>query len=457
MTVLSKIAIATVVASSAAGVSAVESKKKGFNGVGARAATSALAFSSMVHDANGLVAGVACQRGTGFLAKSMPQGCVQAAAPHARAADVHMLFGRTSEVGALRSLFGRRNKDRNVLADESLDIPMETMPLELELEEETTPSVEDITDEADEATESESKGVRARMSAAFDKHRGKQGLADEEGAASTSAIVPAKEYKSQTFGKSSELVRRTGNGIAEVTRFWRDDIPEDAKRNAALALEEVAIVGESLLEAALEQPVVEQAIADLKYNVANAVNQAQLTLKEKSNNYYEDKITPKSRVMIASAVELLQTENQKLQEYFATEEGQAKVDEALEVAKQAQEVASAFVKQTLTDLNDKNSQLSRNLRVLRDELDVVSADLEEIIAPTLEGEMNKLTETEEFQDAIAKVDRGKMVLEEKIAKVEEVVEEKRPMVMKFLDAVRSKISDRKSKTTTVDIESEEVM
>jgi len=129
----------------------------------------------------------------------------------------------------------------------------------------------------------------------------------------------------------------------------------------------------------------------------------------------------------------------------------------LEVAKQAQEVASAFVKQTLVDLKDKDSQLSRNLRVLRDELDAVAGDLEDIIAPTLEGEAKKLTETEEFQDAIAKVEEKKMVLEEKIEGVKTVVEEKTPLVKKFLDAVKSKYQDRKQKTTTVDIDSEEVM
>jgi len=425
MTVLSKIAIATVVASTA--VSAVETKKKAF---GTKAATSALAFSSMVGDANGFLAGVHCQRSNGFLAKNVPQGCVQTAAPHATRADVNMLLG-----------FGR-GKDRKNLKDASKDIPME---------------IEDITDAADE-TEAEASAptARARISAEFDKYRGKS-PSDEEEAAPTAAIVPAGKYNSQLFQKTSELARRTGNGVAEVQRFWRDDVPESYKRNAALALQEAAIVGESLLEAALEQPVVEQAIADLKYNVANAVEQAKLTLKEKSQNYYDEKFTSKSREMIASAVDLLKTENQKLQEYLATEEGQEKIEETLEVAKQAQEVASAFVKQTLVDLKDKDSQLSRNLRVLRDELDAVAGDLEDIIAPTLEGEAKKLTETEEFQDAIAKVEEKKMVLEEKIEGVKTVVEEKTPLVKKFLDAVKSKYQDRKQKTTTVDIDSEEVM
>merc|ERR1719453_2495618 len=118
--------------------------------------------------------------------------------------------------------------------------------------------------------------------------------------------------------------------------------------------------------------------------------------------------------MIDSAVTVLKEENAKLQAYLQTEEGQAKVEDALEKVKQAQQVASAFVERTRTDLKDKDSQLSFNLRFLQVALDDVAGDLEEIIVPTLQGEAEKLSETEAFKEAIANVNEKKMLIEDKI-------------------------------------------
>ncbi len=390
----------------------------------------------MVGDANGLIAANHCQRGTGFLAKGMPQGCVRAAVPdaHARMADVDMLLG----LGRFRRW---RNGRKEIPSDEENDILIEMAPEPAMATDDRAKSLGDVAEE--EATVEEFAEEKYATDAITDNDPLNSG-----------AIVPA--YKSQIFGLSSDLSSRTQNGIAAVQKFL-DDVPEDYKKNALYLAEEASIIGESVTEALLQQPAVEQALVDLKYNVNNAVEQAKQTLMEESKNYYEDKFTPKSREMIDSAVTVLKEENAKLQAYLQTEEGQAKVEDALEKVKQAQQVASAFVERTRTDLKDKDSQLSFNLRFLQVALDDVAGDLEEIIVPTLQGEAEKLSETEAFKEAIANVNEKKMLIEEKIiVPGKKLAEEKTPLVKKFLKDVLAKVNDKKEQRTTIDVEAEQM-